>query len=41
MNLSKQQALDTDTIAIQKIRFTENLDRAEVACMVFILEKVK
>ena len=28
IDLSKQQALDTDTRAIQQINFTTNLDRA-------------
>ena len=39
--LSKQQALNADTKAIQQISFTGNLDRAKGAWMVLILEKVK
>ena len=41
IDLSRKEALDTDPIAIQQVNFTENLDRAEGAWMVFILEKVK
>ena len=41
MDLSRKEALDTDPRAIQQVNFTENLDRAEGAWMVFILEKVK
>ena len=41
VNLSKQQALDTDTRAIQQINFTANLDRAVNARIYFILEEAK
>ena len=41
IDLSRKEALDTDPTAIQQVNFTENLDRAEGAWMVFILEKVK
>ena len=41
IDLSRKEALDTDPRAIQQVNFTENLDRAEGAWMVFILEKVK
>ena len=39
--LSKQQKLDADPKAIQQINFTGNLDRAEGATMLFIIEEVK
>ena len=39
--LSKQQKFDADPKAIQKINFTGNLDRAEGAAMVFIIEEAK
>ena len=39
IDLSKQQALDTDPRAIQQINFTSNLDR--VGIMFFIIEKAK
>ena len=38
-DLSKQQALDADTKAIQSIDFTGNLDRAEGTTMFFIIEE--
>ena len=41
INLSKQQALDADPRAIQKINFTANLDRAGNTAIYFILEEVK
>ena len=41
MDLSKQQALDTDPRAIQQINFTENLDRTGNTTMFFIIEEVK
>ena len=41
IDLSKQQALDADPKAIQKINFTRNLDRAAGATMSFIIEEVK
>ena len=40
-DLSKQQALDADTRAIQQIDFTANLDRAGNTTMFFIIEKAK
>ena len=39
--LSKQQALDSDCKAIQKVNFTANLDRAGNARFYFILEEAK
>ena len=36
--LSKQQALDADPRVIEKINFTENLDRAGNTTMLFIIE---
>ena len=36
IDLSKQQALDADPKAIQKINFTRNLDRAGNKTMFFI-----
>ena len=39
IDLSKQQALDTDPKAIQKINFTTNLDRAVNTRFYFILEE--
>ena len=39
--LSKQQALDVDPRAIQKINFTANLDRDGNTTMFFIIEKPK
>ena len=41
IDLSKQQALDTDPRAIQQNNFTENLDRAGNTRMYFILEEAK
>ena len=41
VDLSKQQALDTDPRAIQQIIFTANLDRAGNTRIYFILEKAK
>ena len=41
IDLSKQQALDADPKAIQKINFTANLDRAGNTRIYFILEEQK
>ena len=41
IDLSKQQALDADTRAIQQIRFTENLDRTGNTRIFFIFEETK
>ena len=41
LDLSKQQALDADPTAIQKINFTANLDRADKTRIYFILEEAK
>ena len=41
IDLSKQQALDADSRAIQQINFTANLDRANNTRIYFILEKSK
>ena len=41
VDLSKQQALDSDPRAIQKINFTANLDRAGNTRFYFILEEAK
>ena len=41
IDLSKQQALDVDPKAIQKINFTGNLDRANNRVMFFIIEEMK
>ena len=41
VDLSKQQALDADPRAIQKINFTANLDRAGNTRVYFILEEAK
>ena len=41
VNLSKQQALDADPKAIQKINFTANLERAGRTRFYFILEETK
>ena len=41
IDLSKQQALDTDPRAIQQINFTSNLDRVWNRTMFFIIEKAK
>ena len=41
IDLSKQQALDADPRAIQKINFTASLDRAGNTRIYFILEEAK
>ena len=41
VDLSKQQALDSDPRAIQRINFTANLDRAGNIRVYFILEEAK
>ena len=41
VDLSKQQALDTNPKAMQQIRFTANLDRAGNTRLNFILEEAK
>ena len=41
IDLSKQQALDADPKAIQKINFTGNLDQGEGTLMFFIIEEAK
>ena len=41
IGLSKQQALDADPRAIQKIDFTANLDRDGNTRIFFILEEAK
>ena len=41
IDLSKQQALDADQRAIQRINFTANLDREAHTTMFFIIEKAK
>ena len=41
VNLSKQQVLDADPKAIQKINFTANLDREGNTRFYFILEEAK
>ena len=41
VNLSKQQALDADSKAIQQINFTANLDTPERTRIYFILEEAK
>ena len=41
VDLSRQQALDTDPRAIQQINFTANLDRAGNTRIYFILEESK
>ena len=41
VDLSKQQALDTDPKAIQQINFTANLDRAVNTTMFFTIEEAK
>ena len=41
LDLSKQQALDTDPKAIQQINFTANLDRAGNTRIYFILKEAK
>ena len=39
VNLSKQQELDTDSKAIQRINFTENLEEDENTTMFFIIKE--
>ena len=41
IDLSKQQALDADHRAIQRINFTANLNRAGNTKIYFILEEAK
>ena len=41
IDLSKQQALDADSRAIQQINFTVKLDRAGITRIYFILEESK
>ena len=41
IDLSKQQALDSDPRAIQQIDFTANLDREGNTTMFFIIKKAK
>ena len=41
IDLSKQQALDADPKAIQKINFSENLSGADNRVMLFIIEEAK
>ena len=41
IDLSKQQALDTDPRATQQINFTANLDRNDGATVSFIIEQAK
>ena len=41
INLSKQEELDSDPKAVQRINFTGNLDRAKGLTTLFILEEVK
>ena len=41
VDLSRQQALDADPRAIQRINFTANLDRADSTRTYFILEESK
>ena len=41
LDLSKQEALDADSRAIQQISFTANLDRAGNTTMFFIIEEAK
>ena len=41
IDLSKQQALDADSKAIQNINFIENVDRAGNTKIYFILEEAK
>ena len=41
IDLSKQNALDADSKAIQNINFTENLDQAGDTAISFSLEKFK
>ena len=41
IDLSKQQSLDADPKAIQKINFTGNLDQAGQTTKFFIIEEAK
>ena len=41
IDLSKQQALDADTKAIQQVNFTANLDSGRNTRIYFVLEEVK
>ena len=41
IDLSKQQSLNADPRAIQQINFTANLERANDATMLFIIELEK
>ena len=41
IDVSKQQALDTDPRAIQYINYTANLDRAGTTTRFFIIKEVK
>ena len=41
IDLSKQQALDTDPRAIQQINFTASLERLRNTTMFFIIEEAK
>ena len=41
IDLSKQQALDADPIAIQQINFTANVDRAGNTTIFLIIEEAK
>ena len=41
IDLSKQQALDADSRAIEQINFTTNLDRAGNTRIYYILEEAK
>ena len=41
IDFSKQQALDADLKAIQKINFAGNLDRVEGLTIFFIIEEAK
>ena len=41
IDLSKQQALDADPKAIQKINFTRNLDQTAAVTMFFSIEEAK
>ena len=41
VDLSKHQELDADLKVIQQINFTGNLDRAEGATMLFVIEEAK
>ena len=41
IDLSKQQALDANSKAMQQTNFTGNLERTESATMFFIIEEAK